>query len=215
MSEYEGLTVAELKELLSERGLTVSGKKADLIARLEEADDAPNELEADLTEEDAFEDDFDDDFDEWDEDEETVHTAKQKPELDDATKAALAMRKEQSKKQPRFRRQEWYRYKRLAGTGWRKPKGMHSSQRLNRKYRSPMARVGYGKVADARGLHPSGFREVLVHNPAELDGLDSATEAVRIGGTVGGRKRMIIHQKADELGLRVLNRRDIEERGEA
>ena len=35
---YENLTVAELKELLRERGLPVSGKKADLIAR---ADCAP------------------------------------------------------------------------------------------------------------------------------------------------------------------------------
>ena len=31
---YENLTVAELKGLLKERGLPVSGKKADLIARL-------------------------------------------------------------------------------------------------------------------------------------------------------------------------------------
>ena len=38
MSELSDLTVAELKELLKEAGLPVSGKKADLIARLEEAD---------------------------------------------------------------------------------------------------------------------------------------------------------------------------------
>ena len=37
---YENLTVAELKELLRERGLPVSGKKADLIARLNEGDDS-------------------------------------------------------------------------------------------------------------------------------------------------------------------------------
>ena len=38
MSELSDLTVAELKELLKEAGLPISGKKADLIARLEEAD---------------------------------------------------------------------------------------------------------------------------------------------------------------------------------
>ena len=32
--EYEGMTVAELKALLKERGLPVSGKKSELIDRL-------------------------------------------------------------------------------------------------------------------------------------------------------------------------------------
>ena len=36
MSEYENMTVAELKELLKAAGKPVSGKKADLIARLNE-----------------------------------------------------------------------------------------------------------------------------------------------------------------------------------
>ena len=36
MSEFDNMTVAELKELLKDAGLPVSGKKADLIARLEE-----------------------------------------------------------------------------------------------------------------------------------------------------------------------------------
>ena len=37
MSEYENMTVAQLKELLKDAGLPVSGKKADLIARLSDA----------------------------------------------------------------------------------------------------------------------------------------------------------------------------------
>ena len=206
MSEYSDMTVAELKELLKEAGLPVSGKKADLIARLEEAeshDDEIEEVDEEIQEEDDF-DDFDDD--DWDDDEEYFHVAKQKPELDDATKAALEARKEQRKVQPKFRRQEWFRYKRLSRTGWKKPRGDDSSQRKNRKYRSPMARVGYGKVAAARDLHPSGFREVLVHRPEDLDGLAPAVQAARVGGTVGGRKRALIHERADELGIRVLNR---------
>ena len=48
--DYESMTVAELKELLKEQGLPVSGKKADLIERLAgavEEDDAPvEEVEA-------------------------------------------------------------------------------------------------------------------------------------------------------------------------
>ena len=207
MSEYDNMTVAELKELLKDAGLPVSGKKADLIARLEESEVHDDNVEEEIVdEEDDDFDDYDDDED-WDDDEEYFHVAKQKPVLDDATKSALEARKAQRKNQPKFRRQEWFRYRRLSRTGWRKPNGLQSSQRLNRKYRSPMARVGYGKVAAARDLHPSGFEEVLVHRPEDLDGIDPSVQAARVGGTVGGRKRVLIHERADELGIRVLNRR--------
>jgi len=223
---YEDLTVPELKDLLRERGLPLSGKKADLIARLSDADepqeeeepreaDEPQEEEdpQDDSEEQFEEDDYEEeegDFEEWDD----LHTARQKPVLDDSTKEALKKRSEQRKKQPKFRRQEWFRYRRLSKTGYRKPKGDDSSMRKNRKYRSPMARVGYGKIAAARGLHPSGFEDVLVHHSGELDGLDPERQAVRIGSSVGNRKRTRIHERADELGLRVLNRRQIEEKGD-
>ena len=40
-----------------------------------------------------------------------------------------------------------------------------------------------------------------------LDEINPASEAARIGATVGGRKREKIHLKADELGIRILNRR--------
>ncbi|DAC22525.1 MAG TPA: 50S ribosomal protein L32e [Candidatus Thalassarchaeaceae archaeon] len=143
-----------------------------------------------------------------------MHRAKQKPELDDETRKALATRDAQGRKQPKFRRQEWYRYKRLSRSGWRKPKGYQSKQRLNMKYRTPMARVGYGKIKAARDLHPSGFEEVLVHNTEGLDGVNPSTQAVRIGRGVGNRKRSAIHDKADEMGIRILNRRPIEKRGD-
>ena len=207
MSELSDLTVAQLKELLREAGLPVSGKKAELIVRLEESDlDKSDDIEEEIEEEDDDFDDYDDEED-WDDEEEYFHVAKQKPVLDEATQAALDARKAQKKVQPKFRRQEWFRYSRLKRTGWRKPKGYQSSQRMNRKYRSPMARVGYGKVASVRNLHPSGFEEVLVHRPEDLDGIDPAVQAARVGGTVGGRKRVLIHERADELCIRVLNRR--------
>jgi large subunit ribosomal protein L32e len=216
MSDYEKMTVAQLKEVLKELGLASSGKKADLIARLEAAEEVADEVDEEITEvDDDFddEDDFDDFDDDWDE-EEQVHRAKQKPELDDSTREALSLRSSQSKKQPKFRRQEWYRYKRLARTGWRKPKGYQSKQRLNMKYRTPMARVGYGKVRAAKDLHPSGFIEVLVHNSDSLVDVDPKTHAIRIGARVGNRKRLAIYSKADEMGIRILNRRSIEKRGD-
>ena len=218
MSEaWESMTVAELKEELRARELPVSGTKKDLIARLvESADDSTSseqevpdveaDLEEDLAEEDLEDATWDDEWDD-DDDDDYVHVAKQKPVLDEATKAALDLRFQQKKATPSFRRTEWFRYKRLSRSGWRKPKGMDNKQRRNFKYRSSLVRVGHGKVAAARGLHPSGFQEVMVHTLNDLDGIDPETQAARIGRTVGGRRRELLHERADELGVRVLNRR--------
>ena len=218
--DYEGMTVAELKVLLREQGLPVSGKKSELIERLSNAQDVespePEEVEAseaeetveEAADEDDFVDDSDDDWDDdWDDEEDEGHVAKQKPVLSEDMKLALALRSEQKKKTPAFKRTEWFRYKRLSRSGWRAPHGMDSKQRRNYKYRSSLVRVGHGKVAAARGLHPSGFREVMVHNTLDLEAIDPETQAARVGKTVGGRKREQIYSRADELGIRVLNRR--------
>jgi large subunit ribosomal protein L32e len=212
--DFDKMTVAELKVLLKEAGLPVSGKKAELIARLSDAGEAPAEEEV-ITEEEAAteeeavadEDENWDDEEDWDDEVSEVHVAKQKPVLDDATKAALALRAEQKKATPSFRRTEWFRYKRLSRSGWRAPHGMDNKQRKNLKYRSSLVRVGHGKVSAAHGLHPSGFREIMVQNSGDLEAIDPETEAARVGGTVGGRKREHIYSRADELGIRVLNRR--------
>ncbi len=205
--DYESMTVAQLKELLKEEGLPVSGKKSDLIARLQDAaGEADEVVEDEPLVEDAEDDDSWDDED-WDDETEDVYMVKQKPVLNDDMKAALALRAAQKKKTPSFRRTEWFRYKRLSRSGWRAPHGMDNKQRRNYKYRGSLVRIGHGKVAAARFLHPSGFREVMVHNLADLESVDPETEAARVGATVGGRKREHIYARADELGVRVLNRR--------
>ena len=67
MSDYEKMTVAELKELLKEAGLPVSGKKADLIARLQEGADEPAPVEEESADEEVEDDDFEGDLDDDDE----------------------------------------------------------------------------------------------------------------------------------------------------
>ena len=212
MSDYENMTVAELKELLREAGLPVAGKKADLIARLQENDGDSSPAEevvesSEEEEEESYEEDYEDE--DWEDDEDFVdeHVARQKPVLSEEMKEALALRAAQKKATPTFRRTEWFRYKRLSRSGWRKPHGMDNKQRRNFKYRGSLVRIGHGKVNMASGLHPSGFEEVMVHNASDLDQIDAETQAARVGSTVGGRKRELIHSRADELGIRVLNRR--------
>jgi len=136
---------------------------------------------------------------------EGAYVVKLKPELSNETADALAKRAMISGRRPAFKRQEWFRYSKL-GEMWRKPKGIHSKMKRGLKRRPPMVEIGYRGPADVRGLHPSGFEEVLVYNVAGLEGLNPKTQAARIGGTVGTKKRIAIEDRADELGIRVLNR---------
>ena len=76
----------------------------------------------------------------------------------------------------------------------------------NLKRRPPVVDIGFRGPTEVRGLHPSGFEEVLVYNVDGLEGIDPKVQAVRIGGTVGTKKRIVIQERADELGIRVLNR---------
>ena len=128
-----------------------------------------------------------------------------KPELDKDTTEALAKRAVISGRRPAFKRQEWFRYSKL-GESWRRPKGIHSKMKRNLKRRPPVVDIGFRGPAEVRGLHPSGFEEVLVYNVEGLEGIDPKSQAVRIGGTVGTKKRIVIQERADELGIRVLNR---------
>ena len=171
-----------------------SSKKRRLFRRRAEGEDAEEEGE-------------DEDFDEGEEPEEVMidYVVKQKPKLTAEQRRLMAIRREINDRKPNFRRQEWFRYQRL-GTAYRKPKGLHSKMRKNLKYRSPRARVGYGKPAKVAGLHPSGFQEILVFSVKDLRKVNPKTHAARIGHSVGTKKRIEIEEEADNRGIRILNR---------
>jgi large subunit ribosomal protein L32e len=135
------------------------------------------------------------------------HTPRAKPKLSVEQRVALGLRADKDARRPAFRRHEWWRYKKLGGKNapWRLPTGIHSKVRRHFKYRPPVVSIGYRGPEAVRGLHPSGFEEILVHNLAELAKLDKTTQAARIGGTVGGRKAELIMKDAAKLGIRVLN----------
>ncbi len=127
-----------------------------------------------------------------------------KPKLTDEEKRLLKIRNEMNCKRPWFRRQEWFRYKRL-GNAWRRPKGKHSKMREHKGYRPPVVDSGYRGPKKVRGLHPSGFKEVLVHNVRDLEKVNPEREAIRIASRVGVKKRTEIEKRAKELNIRVLN----------
>jgi large subunit ribosomal protein L32e len=116
----------------------------------------------------------------------------------------LAARKKVAQTRPRFIRQESWRYDRLA-ENWRKPKGKDNKMRKQKSGMPALVKVGYRSPRAARDLHPSGYRDNLIHNANELVRLDPRRDAARIAHTVGKKKRIEIINKAIELGIKVLN----------
>ena len=124
------------------------------------------------------------------------------PELDDETARLLAQRKSVSK--PAFERQDHHKKKRVPSS-WRRLRGGLSKRRRGIKGKGAAVKAGYRSPTAVRGLHPSGFEEVRVHRPEDLDGVDGDRQAVRIASSVGARKRERIEERAEDEGIRVLN----------
>lgn len=108
----------------------------------------------------------------------------------------------------RFKR-DGYGKKRQLSDSWRKPRGQHNKQREQKKAKGAMPKPGFGSPVAVRGMHPSGFFEVLVSTAKELEGLDPKTQAVRISATVGDKKRVALQDAALAAGLKVLNARTV------
>ena len=118
----------------------------------------------------------------------------------------LKIRTQLKRKKPRFLRQEWWRYPKFKNNPkWRRPKGIDSKMRLKKKGKPRSPSIGWSSPRAVRGLHPSGYEEVLVHNLRELEAIDPTRQVARIARTVGARKRETILARAKELGVKVLN----------
>jgi len=117
-------------------------------------------------------------------------------------KEKLDLRAEVAKNRPDFKRPESWRYKRLETT-WRKPKGIDNHQRKQKSRGRPgLVKVGYGGPKIARGLHPSGYTDNLVHNITDLEKLNPKTD-----GSVGTKKRKAIVIKSIEKKFKIFNAR--------
>ena len=124
----------------------------------------------------------------------------------DETRRLIRVRTRHNK--PAFKRRGLHHKAKLADV-WRRPRGLHNKQRRQFSAKGALPRPGYGSPAAVRGMHPSGYAEVRVFTPADLVELNPETQAVRIAGSVGNRKRGAIQERALELGLKVLNAKDL------
>jgi large subunit ribosomal protein L32e len=126
------------------------------------------------------------------------------------TEKALQLRESVKKKKPNFVRPESWRYKRLSES-WRRPRGLDNKMRRKIKGWPPTVNVGYRGPKVTRGLHPSGYKEVLVYNTEGLKKIDPKTQAARIAHTVGKRKRAKILVEARKKKIIILNLKEVKE----
>ncbi|WP_457548751.1 50S ribosomal protein L32e [Archaeoglobus sp.] len=123
-------------------------------------------------------------------------------------KRLLKVRMRQKARKPEFRHPYAHTKLKLRDKSWRKPKGLHSKwrERYGGKWSGRiLVNVGFGSPKAVRGLHPSGYDEVLVYNVKDLEKVDKERQAIRIASCVGMKKRLAIEEKAKELGIKILN----------
>jgi len=125
------------------------------------------------------------------------------------TTPALKLRKAMKAKKPAFLHDDWQKRKCIP-LRWRKPNGLHSKVRHRFAGHQAMPDPGFGSPNAAYGLHPSGLASVLIHTLNELSKINIKTQGAVFGSTLGLPKRMALLTKAKELGVRVLNVKDID-----
>ncbi len=122
---------------------------------------------------------------------------------------ALKLRKQLKAKKPNFIRED-YQKRACIPMPWRRPRGLHSKMRHRFAGHRALVDPGYGSPREVYGLHPSGYEQILVHTPNELARLDAKTQGAVLGSTLGLPKRIALLAKAKELGIKVLNVKDID-----
>lgn len=121
---------------------------------------------------------------------------------DDMNQLKLRLKIKRSK--PDFVRKRAGIYKSL-GTKWRMPKGVHSQLRRHKREAGNIPKPGYGSPRTVKGLHPSGFEEVMIYNINDISKINPQKQACRISSTVGKKKKIEIMKKTEEMKIKVLN----------
>ncbi len=123
----------------------------------------------------------------------------------------MVTKREANKKHPQFLRPNYGRKSReRIGLAWRRPRGIDNKKRTKIAYMGASPNIGYGTPASVRHLHPTGRKEVLVHNMEQMKtaiaaDVTGAKYAIRISAGVGKRKKTELMAVAINAKAFVLN----------
>jgi len=121
----------------------------------------------------------------------------------DRKKMRDALKKRKKKHNRFFRSHAGLTHRRRVKDNWRKERGADNKKRKKEKHRGAEVNIGWRNARELRGIHPSGYVEVMVFNAEGLDSIKEG-EAARISAKVGNKKRIEIVNKAKEKGIRIL-----------
>ncbi len=127
-------------------------------------------------------------------------------------KKLLDIKKWIKKKKPKFKRRNYGKKKSLSDS-WRRPRGIQSKQRKQKKGRPKRVEVGYRSPKKVRGMtRKEGLLKVRIHNVKELGKIDKSTQGIVIASSVSIKNKIKIYEKAKQLGITIIEPRpqDIE-----
>ncbi len=117
----------------------------------------------------------------------------------------LSSRRKRKETKPVFVRQESWRYVRLS-ENWRRPKGKDSKMRLRVKGWPKTVSIGYGAPKEAKGLHPSGLKPILVSSRRDLEKAGSPDGKILFfSSKLGRRLRDALAKEASSKGFIIAN----------
>jgi len=110
----------------------------------------------------------------------------------------------QKKDKPKFLRPNYGRSSRKKiGLSWRRQRGVDNKKRINKAHMGASPSIGYGQDKKIKFFHPTGKKEVLIHNMSELEAVKD--EVVRISASLSKRLKEKILAEAQKRKLHVVN----------
>ncbi len=118
-------------------------------------------------------------------------------------KQLLELKKRIKAKNPRFRRQDYFKWAKLADK-YRKPKGIQSKQRHKLHGKLKYVQIGHRTPAPVRNMTKHGLNMIIISNVGELSKVNPKEDAIIIS-KVGTKKRIDIVKAANERKVKILN----------
>ena len=119
----------------------------------------------------------------------------------------LELRRRIKSGKPEFIRQDYGHLPTLK-RNWRRPRGIHSKLRLNKRGHGKNVSRGFGSPAEVKGLSREGLRPILLSDPKKMASINPAEEGIIIRAGTGLKKRIAILKEALARKIKVLNVKD-------